>query len=177
MEAVKVKMLTCFSFLCPLQAPKVKNVSTLKMKNDLLLSAVVETQCLIPQDTKSLHYNAPKHLERKRCPVVTLQHGLVCHEQAYWNCCAAVWVWDSLCYVLYCMKNVQYVMLIQASVTLLCVLNQTYVGCWELRCLEGVWPNYYSETQQWAGAVVHGQMVSDHLQVYDVFPGAWQRLG
>lgn len=174
-------MLHPASLLCPIRAHKVKKGSTLKMKTFLLLSAVVETQCLIPQDTKSLHHNASRHFERKRCPVVTLQHGLVCHEQAYWNCCATVWVWDSLCYMLYaCMVwkcMVCYADTGICCVTLLCLLKQTYVGCWELRRSEGVGPDYDGEAQQWAGAVVHGQMVSDHLQVHNILPRAWQRLG
>lgn len=52
-----------------------------------------------------------------------------------------------------------------------------YVGCWELQRSEGIGPNDDGETQQRAGAVVHGHMVSDHLQVHDVFLGACQRLG
>lgn len=57
-------------------------------------------------------------------------------------------------------------------VTLLCLLNQTYVGCWGSRLSEGVGPDYDGEPEQRTGAVVHGHMVSDHLQVHDVLPGA-----
>lgn len=42
---------------------------------------------------------------------------------------------------------------------------------------EGVRPDDDGEPQQRAGAVVHGQVMSDHLQVHDVFPGAGERLG
>lgn len=52
-----------------------------------------------------------------------------------------------------------------------------FLGCWDLRRSEGVGPDYDGEPQQRAGAVVHGHMVSDHLQVHDVLPGARQRLG
>lgn len=41
---------------------------------------------------------------------------------------------------------------------------------------EGVRPDDDGEPQQRAGAVVHGQVVSDHLQVHHVFPGAGERL-
>lgn len=55
-----------------------------------MLSAVDEKQCVLSQDMTTLHYNASQHLERKICPVVTLQHGLGCHEQAYWNFCMSL---------------------------------------------------------------------------------------
>lgn len=42
---------------------------------------------------------------------------------------------------------------------------------------EGVRPDDDGEPQQGAGAVVHGQVMSDHLQVHDVLPGAGERLG
>lgn len=69
----------------------------------------------------------------------------------------------------YCVK--MYSMLC-CCVTLLCLLNQTYFGGWELLRSERVGPDYDGEPQQRAGAVVHGQMVSDHLQVHHVLPGA-----
>lgn len=75
-------------------------------------------------------------------------------------------------------ENVQYVMLIQASAVLHCYVCWTrlMLGCWELQSSEGIGPHYDGESQQWAGAVVHGQMVSDHLQVHNVLLWAWQRL-
>lgn len=42
---------------------------------------------------------------------------------------------------------------------------------------EGVRPDDDGEPQQRAGTVVHGQVMSDHLQVHYVFPGAGERLG
>lgn len=70
-------------------------------------------------------------------------------------------------------------MLIQASTVLHCYVCWTRFmwAAWEMQCSEGIGPNDDGETQQRAGAVVHGHMVSDHLQVHDVFLGAWQRLG
>lgn len=84
-------------------------------------------------------------------------------------------------YVIWCRhvlyENVKYVMLIQASAVLHCYVCWTRHGWWELQCSESKGPNYDGEPEQWAGAVVHGQMVSDHLQVHNILPGARQRLG
>lgn len=55
-----------------------------------MFSAVVKNKCVIPQDTKSLFYSASQPLKRKRCPVVTLQDRLRCHEHAAWNCCVSL---------------------------------------------------------------------------------------
>ena len=50
-------------------------------------------------------------------------------------------------------------------------------GCGQAMCLEGVRPHDDGEPQQGAGAVVHGHVLGDHLQVHHVLAGPAQGLG
>lgn len=58
-----------------------------------------------------------------------------------------------------------------------CVI-QINEGWWkEQHWLECIRSDYNGEPQHGAGAVVHHQMLGDHLQVHDVLSGARERLG
>lgn len=102
----------------------------------------------------------------------TLLVGLT--AQPKWNCTVSTWVYT---------LNV-FFFLIKKNAYISGVLKTGMLAEPDLRGLlgpalhsEGVRPDDDGEPQQWAGAVVHGQVMSDHLQVHYVFPGAGERLG